>query len=152
MHVDNISADSGSEERSERQMTDKQKPSDVQRNRLCKCAEVVETYFQLVQKLPIEVRQSVLQPIYEERRILQFYLDESKRLTEVGDMNFMYNKDKERIRNHDKRLRAIKKYANLEKGQKELRKSQSSTDPRRYHDIVRVQGTVLAHLRECYTI
>ena len=79
-------------------MTDEQKPAAVQRNWPHKCHEVIDMYFQLVQKLPIEVRQSVLQPLYKERTILKFYLDEIKRLTEVGDMTYMYNKDKDRIR------------------------------------------------------
>ena len=60
----------------------------------------------------------------------------------------MYNKDKELIRKHEKSLRAINKYANVEKGQKKLRKNRESADARRYHDIVHVQGAVLAHLRE----
>ena len=93
MHVNNISDDSGSEERSEHQTKDKQKLAAVQRNRARTCTKVVETYFQLVQKLPMELRQSFLQPIYKERRIVQFYLNESKRLTEVGDMTYMHNKD-----------------------------------------------------------
>ena len=72
MHVDDLSDDSGSDERSERHTADKRKPAAVQKDQLHKCNEVVETYFQLVQKLPIAVSQSLLQPIYKQQRILQF--------------------------------------------------------------------------------
>ena len=67
-------------------------------------------------------------------------------------MTYMYNKDKDCIREHDKTLRVINQHANLEKGPKELRKNKRLADHHRYHDIVRVQGAVLAHLRECYSI
>ena len=94
MHVEDISADSGSDERSERHTSDKQKRAAVQKDRPRECNEVVETYFWVVQKLPIAVRQSVLQSIYKEQSLVQFYLDESKRLTEIGDMTYMYKKIK----------------------------------------------------------
>ena len=64
----------------------------------------------------------------------------------------MYNKDKDHISEYDKELREINQKANLKKGQKEMCKNRDLEYTCRYHNIVCVQGVVLDHLRECYTI
>ena len=64
MHVNNISDYLGSDEGSRRHTADERKTAAVQKDCPRKCTKVVETYFQLVKKLSVAVRQSVVQPIY----------------------------------------------------------------------------------------
>ena len=143
MHVNDASVNSSSDE---------QKPAAVQKDRPRECHEVVDTYFQIVKKLAVEVRQSVLQPLYKEQRLLQFYLNKTKRLTLVGDTTYMSVKDKNRINNYEKNLRAIDKHRNLEAGHKELRKNRDLANAHRYHDLICVKVDVVVHVRACYHI
>ena len=112
----------------------------------------MDTYFQIVQKLPIEVRQSVLQPLYKEQKLLQFYLDKCKRLTSTGDTTYTLIKDKNRLKKYEKILREIGRHRNLEAGHKKLHKNQDSADTQRYHDLILKQVEVVVHMKACYRI
>ena len=93
-----------------------------------------------------------MQPIYKERRLIRFYLDECKRLTETGDMTYMLSKDKKHLTKYSQSLLTSSKYRSLNAGHWELRANWYLVDACRYHKLVLIQGAVVAHVSKCYSI
>ena len=145
MHIDNPDTDSGTED---------QKPPAVWKDQPRELGEVVDKYYQLAQKVPINVRDSVMQPVSEEWRLLEFYFDERKRLAETGVATYMLSKDRERMAKYEKVMGTTSsaKIRNLEAGHWELRANRDSVDAHRYHKLVRVQGKVVSYVRKYFHI
>ena len=98
MHINGPDADSG---------TDNQKLAAVQKDQPRELREVVNKYYHLAQRVPLNIRDSVMKPLSEEWRLLKFYLKERKRLTEAGDMIYMLSKDRERLAKYEMVMKTI---------------------------------------------